>query len=573
MKGKKATVPGVEFAEGVWFKSKPIGKKLAKLSILWEDGIYLGIKGLSGEIIVGTKEGIWKTRTIRRKPEKERWSPENSALIGGVPWKMSMDDEDEDGSVPQGVLKEMPAKRKEESEEHKQGVAEPVAPKSFQISREDLEKFGYTDGCAACRAILRGRFNRQSHGERCRERMRKELLGTSKVKDAKKRENEYLEKAVEKAEREGKKVKLNEKKAEDAETKAEEKKDEKEVVAKRGHAEESGSSASTDTAAPAKRSKTNAWVLESDADEVLGICHVNQEPVEWDMLHEAFDDLTGEKLDAEKVKSGRLEEVDFLNTRGIWEPRPRDECLRKTGKHPTSVKWVDVAKNDAVRCRLVARNFKPKKTNGSESEFFASMPPLEAKEILMSEAASQVGTGKVLKMLFLDVTKAHLNGVCDDEGAYVKFPEEAQMGDRIAKLKFWLYGMRPAARGWEEDYAKRSKEEGFAQGKANATIFHNKELGIKCVVHGNDFTFLGEEVYLKSIVKLFEGWYEFKVLGILRPEPKDQKSIVILGRTMTWEPWGVRLAADAKHAKKITDYFSLDQDSKGLEIPGLKWSQ
>ena len=39
----------------------------------------------------------------------------------------------------------------------------------------------------------------------------------------------------------------------------------------------------------------------------------------------------------------------------------------------------------------------------------------------------------------------------------MKFPEEAQMGDQIAKLKFWLYGMRPAAKGWEEDYAKRFK--------------------------------------------------------------------------------------------------------------------
>ena len=190
---------------------------------------------------------------------------------------MSMDDEDADGSMPQVVLKGMPAKRKEEGEDHKQGVAEPVAPKSFQISREDLEKFGYTEGCVACRAILRGKFNRQSHGERCRERLRKELLGTNKVKDAKKRENQYLEKAVEKAERESKKVKVNEEKKETAEPKAEVWEEAKEAAAKRGHVEEGGSSASTNGAAAAKRSRTSAReeqgggeVLETDG--VLEIC-------------------------------------------------------------------------------------------------------------------------------------------------------------------------------------------------------------------------------------------------------------------------------------------------------------
>ena len=35
-------------------------------------GVYLGIKGKTGEIIVGDAEGVWRTRTIRRKPEAER---------------------------------------------------------------------------------------------------------------------------------------------------------------------------------------------------------------------------------------------------------------------------------------------------------------------------------------------------------------------------------------------------------------------------------------------------------------------------------------------------------------------
>ena len=60
---------------------------------MWDDGIFLGVKGSTGEMIVGDKRGVWRTRSIRRKPEGERWSRENLKLIGGVPWNMTHDGE------------------------------------------------------------------------------------------------------------------------------------------------------------------------------------------------------------------------------------------------------------------------------------------------------------------------------------------------------------------------------------------------------------------------------------------------------------------------------------------------
>ena len=39
---------------------------------MWEDGIFLGVKGTTGEIIVGDKKGVWRTRTVRRKTVEER---------------------------------------------------------------------------------------------------------------------------------------------------------------------------------------------------------------------------------------------------------------------------------------------------------------------------------------------------------------------------------------------------------------------------------------------------------------------------------------------------------------------
>ena len=45
LKGKKARLPGKEFGEAVMWKRRLQGGPLGKLSCLWSDGIYLGVKG------------------------------------------------------------------------------------------------------------------------------------------------------------------------------------------------------------------------------------------------------------------------------------------------------------------------------------------------------------------------------------------------------------------------------------------------------------------------------------------------------------------------------------------------
>ena len=52
---------------------------------------------MSDERIVGTTEGIFKTRTTQRVPKDERWTQEASGLVGGVPWLLNGKDEKADG--------------------------------------------------------------------------------------------------------------------------------------------------------------------------------------------------------------------------------------------------------------------------------------------------------------------------------------------------------------------------------------------------------------------------------------------------------------------------------------------
>ena len=42
---------------------------------------YLGIKAATGEIIVGNRNGVWLTRTVRRKTARRRWDRRNLEMI------------------------------------------------------------------------------------------------------------------------------------------------------------------------------------------------------------------------------------------------------------------------------------------------------------------------------------------------------------------------------------------------------------------------------------------------------------------------------------------------------------
>ena len=85
-RGKEAKIQGFEFGEGVLWKRRREGGPLGKLTCMWEDGVFLGVKGTTGELMVGNKEGVWRTRSIRRKPIGDRWSRSNIDHIVGVPW-------------------------------------------------------------------------------------------------------------------------------------------------------------------------------------------------------------------------------------------------------------------------------------------------------------------------------------------------------------------------------------------------------------------------------------------------------------------------------------------------------
>ena len=64
---------------------------------MWEDGIFLGVKATTAEFIVGNRNGVWPTRTVRWKPVKERCDRSNLEMVVAVPWRKSEGDPKMDG--------------------------------------------------------------------------------------------------------------------------------------------------------------------------------------------------------------------------------------------------------------------------------------------------------------------------------------------------------------------------------------------------------------------------------------------------------------------------------------------
>ncbi len=160
---------------------------------------------------------------------------------------------------------------------------------------------------------------------------------------------------------------------------------------------------------------------------------------------------------------------------------------------------------------------------------------------------------------------------CVEESVYIQLPEEAGAGPGMCgKLDYWLYGFRPAAAAWEKLYASRLEGCGFIRGASSGVVFYHPDRDIACVVHGDDFTLVGCEDDLRWIQKLMASWFEIKVRAVLGPEEKDEKEVVILGRTVRWKDWGIEYEADPKHRKMILEYFGFGEGSRPLVYNGAK---
>ena len=287
------------------------------------------------------------------------------------------------------------------------------------------------------------------------------------------------------------------------------------------------------------------------------------------------DDLSGKPLEVIQVTAAKHEEITEMYRRKVWLEREVSECLRETGKPPIPVRWVVTNKGDElhpnVRCRLVAKHLVAKYGGKDAEDLFAAMPPFELIKSLFVKAVQRNNWKKVVrKVMFIDVSKAHLYApVGGDTKAYVELPPECGKPGVCGLLQFWLYGMRPASHGWQDEYTKQLELIGFRRGEASPCCFYREKDDISCVVHGDDFTFEGSPEALLEIAAALKKVWLVKVRAVLGPEASDDKEVSILNRVVRWCDDCLLYEADPRHVEKLLRDAGLE-DCKSLSTPGVK---
>ena len=316
----------------------------------------------------------------------------------------------------------------------------------------------------------------------------------------------------------------------------------------------------------------NTGKIKANSMDMLNVSQENLDPEEY--FDEYVDDVSGQPLVRELVQSARKEEMVEFEQHGVYTKVPISECIRVTGKRPIGSKWIDINKGDVsnpnYRSRLVAKEIK----RGPSDDMFAATPPLEAKKSLFSMAMTQFARGRAQgvrgtqKLLFVDVRRAYFYAPAR-RPVFVTLPDEDAEEGMCGRLNRSMYGTRDAAANWEDKYSSHLVAQGFIRGRSSPCTFFHPARGIRCVVHGDDFTFLGCEDDLKWCTQMMKDEYEIKLRGMLGPDKHDDKKMTILNRCIEWRKNEIWYEADPRHAEILIRELGL-KGKRAVVTPGVK---
>ena len=195
IRGSKSSRNIAQFGEKILYKPLKLSSHhRGNMEDIFLDGIFLGMRLRSDEVLVGTARGVTKTRTLRRRVEEEQWDTEFARTIKGesrqpvpginsdlVPAAISVT-----AGVPQEVDQADARLGQQDEGIDPQEAREVLTPpdrlpnqlrsdtlKRMYVTRGLGKKYGPTPGCPGCATI--GSHHQASHSETCRDRMRTEL--------------------------------------------------------------------------------------------------------------------------------------------------------------------------------------------------------------------------------------------------------------------------------------------------------------------------------------------------------------------------------------------------------------
>jgi hypothetical protein len=571
---------------------------------MWETGIFLGVKSSTNEVIIGTQSGTWRTRTVRRLPEDERWSKEKfeQMVVHGTMQSMGKIPGQEAETVhPPPELRPLDEAEKNKVEES----GEMKVPRSFRMRRADLEKYGYTARCPGCMAILR-RTTMQGHTPACRERMSKELQGDARVKRAGERADMFFEKVIE---REDKRRKIQEEGVQGEPAAAgatgsgltHEERARGLLEQLRGEQPQEqdepgrGDDENMDTGEQVLAEKRQHQEEEAEVEEevrehkriaiaMLEGLSLQEASLQDDFKQEVnmvgtgvvmhdmcqdeseverdeserlqkeqcqhYDETTWQKLDPLKVEEGEAEEMSRFQKMKVYKYVDRQAAYADHEGIFVKVKWVRNVKGEKVRCRLVAQELA---YGQRDDELFSGTPPLMVVKMLIALACLDPN----LHVSIVDVKCAFLYGWARRK-VYIELPSrDPESGKNlVGQLLKAMYGTRDAPQIWQEVVKKKMVSIGFVTSSLHAGVYRHANRMLIVVIHVDDFLSIGSRVDLLWLGAELQKDYDIKqaILG-----KQGEKQGKYLNRTITYQDWGWEFEGDAKHSKILLNEWNMEQ--------------
>ena len=266
-----------------------------------------------------------------------------------------------------------------------------------------------------------------------------------------------------------------------------------------------------------------------------------------------------ECLEAKKLE---LQKLETFNTYEVVEDHGQDRI---------SCRWVICRKGDNIRARLVARGFE------EDENFRSDSPTLSMAGLRL---ITTIAASKQWVLQTTDITSAFLQGNKLSRQVFIKPPKEAQLQDKLWKLKKALYGLKDASRQWYFRVQETLKKLGCQQSNLDSGIFYKLGHGQKICgiigLHVDDFLHAGDEQFEQDVVH--DICNEFKV-------GKNEKgNFVYTGFSFFQEHNGIRMdqnnyrenltleTIDAKRAVQKSSELSDSETTSLRKMAGsLNW--
>jgi hypothetical protein len=208
--------------------------------------------------------------------------------------------------------------------------------------------------------------------------------------------------------------------------------------------------------------------------------------------------------------------IEAINSelRAVFEKTVYEESELPKGRKALTMRFVLTIKRDVYgniekyKARLVVRGFMQKE-GVDFHQIFAPTAQSSSFRILCSIAAQQR-----LDIQQIDVSTAFLNGELAEE-VYVSLPSIVPGSCRVWRLKKALYGLRQAAKAWNDKLTTELIELGWRQSGADPCLFYKGTFRdtVYFLVHVDDGIFVGMTTQVNAAKAEVASIFQIKDIG------------------------------------------------------------